>query len=644
MQSKQDNLEWRDGQPVSRIFDDVYFSRDSGIAETRYVFLQQNRLRERWQHLSGNSFTIGETGFGTGLNFLCAWQLWRDIAPAHARLNFVSTERHPLTHEELTQTLALWPELAPYTDELLTQYRQLAPGWRRMVFEQGRVVLTLLIGDAREALPQLRAQVDAWFLDGFAPAKNPDMWQPELLKEIGRLSAPGCTLATYTCAGEVKRGLAAAGFRVRKIPGFGSKREMLRAEMAAGTASGVGENEKRAIVIGGGIAGTATAYSLAQRGWQVTLIERHAELASEASGNPQGILYPRLSGHDIPLGRLALAGYLYTLSLLQELLPKGQDWDDCGLLQLACNAREIKRHQEIMARGLPQDIVRALDAAKASAQAGIEVANGGLWFPHGGWVHPPALCRALAQQPGIEIRMSTEALNLVRFEDTWQVWGNECLAEAAIVVVCNANDSLNFSQSAHLPLQSVRGQITLLPATPASSKLSSVLCTEGYVSPARDGHHCLGATFAPGADSLETDPADHVENLAMLQQLSPALYQLLEAGKLDISQLQGRAALRCASPDYLPLAGMLLDAGQMARHLLGSRPDTSSLPWHAGLYVNTGHGSKGLVSAPLCGEIIAAALGHEPFPADAGLLRSLDPNRFMLRSAGLKRLIGSAIG
>jgi len=218
-------LDWRDGQPYSRLFGDIYFSRDSGLEETRHVFLRHNRLQERWQALGDAAmFTVAETGFGTGLNFLCAWQLWREVAAPNARLHFVSTEKHPLTQEELAQTLALWPELAELAGHLLAQYR--APG--PMLFNDGQVALTLLLGDARETLAQLPGKVDAWFLDGFAPAKNPELWQPDLFQTMAGLSAPGATFATYTCAGAVKRGLAAVGFQVEKVPGFGSKREMLR--------------------------------------------------------------------------------------------------------------------------------------------------------------------------------------------------------------------------------------------------------------------------------------------------------------------------------------------------------------------------------------------------------------------------------
>jgi tRNA 5-methylaminomethyl-2-thiouridine biosynthesis bifunctional protein len=227
-------VDWRDGQPVSRVFGDVYFARDSGIAEARHVFLGGNGLRRRWAALGpGRRFVIGETGFGTGLSFACAWQLWDKVAPRDARLGFLSFERFPLAAADVGRTLGLWPELAGYRDALVSQWVELAPGWHRFRFDGGRVLLTLVVGDVRDALPRVDAVVDAWFLDGFAPAKNPEMWGPDVMAEIARLSRRSTTCATYTVAGEVRRGLEAVGFAVAKAPGFGRKREMLRGELVA---------------------------------------------------------------------------------------------------------------------------------------------------------------------------------------------------------------------------------------------------------------------------------------------------------------------------------------------------------------------------------------------------------------------------
>jgi tRNA 5-methylaminomethyl-2-thiouridine biosynthesis bifunctional protein len=416
---------------------------------------------------------------------------------------------------------------------------------------------------------------------------------------------------------------------VEKIQGFASKREMLRGRFT-GKPALPPLADRRAIVIGGGIAGSSTAYSLAQRGFKVTLVERHGHLAAEASGNAQAVIYPRLSGHDIALSRIAIAGFLYTIGLLKALLPQGQDWSQCGLLQLAFNSREAKRCEEVLARGL--SLVDEVSAEQASVIAGIALSEGGMYFAEGGWLHPPALCRALVAHENIRTVTSTEALHLQRYMDYWQVSGaSGLIAEAAVVVVAGANDCIQFLP--HLPLQPVRGQITLMPATVQSSRLKAVVCTEGYLAPTRNSLHSLGATFSADDTALDVRDSDHAHNLAMLRQMSPELQP-------DTAKLTGRSALRCSTPDYLPLAGMMLEHVQM-QGIPAHLATASDMPWLHGLYVNTGHGSKGMVTAPLCGEIIAAAIDHEVMPVDHGLLRALDPNRFLLRALGLKKLTGA---
>ncbi|MEE4465391.1 FAD-dependent oxidoreductase, partial [Azotobacter chroococcum] len=215
------------------------------------------------------------------------------------------------------------------------------PGFQRFVFADGRVVLTLLVGDVLERLPELDARIDAWFLDGFAPAKNPEMWTPALFAELARLSAPGASLATFTSAGFVRRGLNAAGFAMQRVKGFGQKREMLAGRFE-GTPQEAAKpwfarpprpaGPREALVIGAGLAGCAAAASLARRGWQVTLLERRAAVAEETSGNPQGVLYLKLSAHGTALSRLIVAGFGFTRRLLQRLEP-GRDWSPCGVLQ-----------------------------------------------------------------------------------------------------------------------------------------------------------------------------------------------------------------------------------------------------------------------------------------------------------------------
>ena len=644
-------LSWSDdGQPFSTHFGDVYFSRDSGLDETRHVFLQHNDLDQRWAALPpGTSFCIGETGFGTGLNFLCAWQRWEQLAPTDAHLHFISSEKYPLSRQDMQRALALWPELQPWASQLLAQYSDLAPGWQQFSLAAGRVTLTLLIGDLLDTLPQLDAQVDAWFLDGFAPAKNPDMWQPALYQQMARLSRSDATVATFTSVGDVRRGLQAVGFDMRKVKGYGRKREMLcgrllsqppatwappwyqRPTLPAG-------GERSVLVIGSGLAGCSTAFALARRGWQVTVIERHATAAAEASGNTQGILYCKLSPHQTPLSRFVQASYAYCLRLLHELLPQGDgNWAACGVLQLSTDDKERQRQLALAEQGYPHSFLHNVDVEQASALAGLDVQQPGLFFPGAGWVNPPSLCQALLQHPNIRLLTNSDVLQLEQRDRHWHALDaqGQSIASAAVAVICSAADSRRFEQSSRLPLKAIRGQITELPATERSRQLRTVLCAEGYISPARHDRHHLGASFR--FDRLDTQPSteENLSNLALLDSLSPALAEALRPQQ-DPATLAARAALRCTSPDYLPLIGPLADAQAFDNDYAVLGKDASKQPqtptrWYPGLYINAGHGSRGLVSCPLSGELIAAWIGDEPLPLPRDVAWAVHPNRFLLR-------------
>ena len=644
-------LDWDDqGLPRSRVFDDVYFSNQSGLEETRYVFLEQNGLRERFAALpAGGRLVIGETGFGTGLNFLCAWQLFEQQAVAGARLHFVSVEKYPLSTPDLQRALALWPELKPFADQLLAHYVAIHQGFQRLVLDNGRVTLTLLIGDALEQLPQLDARIDAWFLDGFAPAKNPDMWTAELFAELARLAAPGSTISTFTSTGWVRRLLNAAGFKMKRTPGIGHKWEILRGvflgwpeETAAPVAAKPwfarptpSPGERHALVIGAGLAGCATAASLAARGWQVSLLERHDALAQEASGNPQGVLYLKLSAHGTALSQLIVSGFGYTRRLLEHL-QRGVDWDDCGVLQLAFNAKEAQRQAQL-AQAFPEDLLHTLDQQQARIRAGVDLQWGGLFYPEGGWVHPPALCTWQAAHPGIRILTHHDVLQLRREQGHWQAWdGERLLASAPTVVLAGAADIKRFDFSSDLPLKRIRGQITRLPQTPESQGLSTVVCAEGYVAPARLGEHTLGASFDFNNDDLTPTAAEHAGNLHLLEEISMDLVARLGADTLRPETLEGRAAFRCTSPDYLPIVGPLADREAFADAYASLGKDARQTPdipcpWLEGVYVNSGHGSRGLITAPLSGELLAAWLDDEPLPLPRAVAEACHPNRFALR-------------
>ncbi|HWV10440.1 MAG TPA: bifunctional tRNA (5-methylaminomethyl-2-thiouridine)(34)-methyltransferase MnmD/FAD-dependent 5-carboxymethylaminomethyl-2-thiouridine(34) oxidoreductase MnmC, partial [Pseudomonas sp.] len=343
----------------------------------------------------------------------------------------------------------------------------------------------------------------------------------------------------------------------------------------------------------------------------------------------------KLSAHGTTLSRLIVSGFGHTRRLL-ERLHKGQDWDNCGVLQLAFDAKEAHRQAQLAA-AFPTDLLVNLDQASAEAATGIGLPAGGLFYPEGGWVHPPALCRHLIDHPAITLVTHQEALELRRTNDGWQAWdAAQLLASAPVVVLAGAAEIKRFPFSAELPLKRIRGQISRLPATAASGALRSVVCAEGYVAPVRNGEHTLGASFDFNSDDLTPNSRDHAGNLQLLEEISSDLTVRLGARDLDPEMLQGRAAFRCTSPDYLPIVGPLAEreAFSAAYAVLGKDarqvPDTPC-PWLDGLYVNSGHGSRGLITAPLSGELIAAWLNDEPLPIPRDVADACHPNRFALR-------------
>ena len=648
-------IDWDElGRPYSRQYDDIYFSKDQSLEETHHVFIVQNDLRQRFSTLApGACLVIGETGFGTGLNFLCAWQLFNECATPGTRLHFISAEKFPLARADLHRALALWPELAAQGKALLEQYVAVHEGYQQFLFDDGRVSLTLMIGDAREQFEKLDGPIDAWFLDGFAPAKNPDMWTPELFTQLGRLSAPQATLGTFTSTGWVRRALIAVGFKMKRIPGIGKKWEVLRGRFEGWPAEqpplplaepwyrrpAPVDGPRQALVIGAGLAGCASAASLAARGWQVTLLERHEGIAEEASGNPQGVLYLKLSAHGTVLSRMIVSGFGHTRRLLQRL-QRGSDWDDCGVLQLAFDDKEDQR-QALLAGAFSEELVQRLNRQQAEAVAGVTLPSGGLFYPEGGWVHPPALCYWQAGQANVRLLTHHDVLQLRRVDGQWQALdGERVLAEAPVVVLAGAAEIRRFEGGAGLPLKRIRGQITRLPVTVASQALQTVVCADGYVAPPRHGEHTLGASFDFHATELMPTVEEHRSNLDLLREISPDLAERLAVDHLDPQRLQGRAAFRCTSPDYLPLVGPVADAAQFAEAYAALAKNARQVPdvpcpWLKGLYVNSGHGSRGLITAPLCGELVAAWINGDPLPVPRDMAEACHPNRFMLRE--LKR-------
>ncbi|MEX2241014.1 MAG: bifunctional tRNA (5-methylaminomethyl-2-thiouridine)(34)-methyltransferase MnmD/FAD-dependent 5-carboxymethylaminomethyl-2-thiouridine(34) oxidoreductase MnmC [Burkholderiales bacterium] len=598
-----------EGTPYSREFDDLYHSADGGAAQAHHVFLGGNGLPERWR--GARRFTILETGFGFGLTFLATWDAWREDPARSARLHYVSVEKHPFTAQDLSVLHAPHAAFAPLSEELRSAWPLLVPGMHRLEFENGRVVLTLGFGDAAELVPQLRLAADAVFLDGFAPAKNPDMWSPALLKSIARLAAPGATAATWSVAAPVREGLRAAGFVAEKRRGYARKSEMLVAHFVPRRTLRLEPprpEERSAVVVGAGIAGAAACERLGARGWEVTLVERHLEPALEASGNHAGAFHPVVTPDDSHMARLTRAAFTFLLEHWRQFdaIGAAPEWKRCGVLQLARDAREdAAQHAAIAALGLPLAFAQRLDAAQASACAGVPVAAGGLWFPEGGWIRPSSFARALIARSGARVLYGREAAALEHAGPRWIVRDREgeALAEAGAVVLANAADALRLSPSPHIRLRLVRGQLTYLPPI---RKLRAVLLRGGMVLPPVDGITVTGASFdlEDGDASVRAD--SHAGNLERLERIVPGA-----AHGLDAAALSGRTSFRAVARDRLPLVGALESAG---------------------LYGAFAYGSRGLLWAGLGAELLASLMEGEPLPLEAALADALDPGRFAARA------------
>ena len=679
------------GLPCSARYSDRYTCRAGALGQARHVFLAGNGLPRRWA--GQRQFVIVETGFGLGNNFLACWQAWREDPARPGQLHFVSVEKHPLRPEDLAQSAGSAQQattgagadlgqdgLQQLRAALLAQWPLPLKGLHRLRFESGRVILTLALGDARELVPQLALGADAFFLDGFAPERNPQMWEPGLLRALARLARPGATLATYSAAGTLRDALGAQGFDVQRQSGFGVKRHMLsgqfapRWKMRRHEPPAAHAGERHAVIVGAGLAGCATALALARRGWRITLLDRGAEPAAGASGLPAGLVYPLLSADDNLASRLSRAAYTYALTALAEAatvdgLPEPIS-RSCGVFQQALDAEEdATLRTRLQHQGWPQAFARYADADTAFALLGSRPQRGGIWFPAGTAVHGGRWCAAMLHQAqlaaaqtggALDLHWNCEIAQVCSEGGRWVARAQDGAEHAApVLVLANAAGLGLIASAAHLPLQALAGELTLLD-TPALSQLRAALGGDGYAIPPVLGTAVVGATYetaanskvvtapgtrapmataarATGTGAAAPDPAamgttgpeataadSTTANLLRLQQL------LAQAPTVRV---QGSfRAHRCVSQDRLPIVGALCDEQRVLdqpRNYTGAH--LADLPRQPGLYGLAGLGSRGLTLAPLLGELLATLITGEPAPLESALCDAVDPARYLLR-------------
>jgi tRNA 5-methylaminomethyl-2-thiouridine biosynthesis bifunctional protein len=619
------------GAPFSRRYGDVYASRSGALGQALHVFLGGNDLPLRWG--GREQFVVVETGFGLGTNFLATWQAWRDDPRRPRRLHFVSIERHPLPAGELARSAPA--PLVVLAAELARAWPLPLSGLHRLTFESGAITLTLGFGDARAMVPDLMLGADAFYLDGFAPDRNPEMWEAPLLKALARLARPGATLATWSTSRPVRDALSAGGFEVELRDGFGAKRQMLVAHYAPRFRTRRREppspyaQARQAVVIGAGLAGCCAARALARRGWRVDLLDQAPQAACGASALPAGLLHPTLSADDSHAARLLRAGFLLGRRELDDLHTNAPLMLPSGVLQIAQDDLEEQRWPELLqSQHWPAGFVRWCPARQAGEAVGLLPRRGGLWFAQGAVVSAAAWCRAmLAAEPAIRLHTGWQAIRMAPQAGSWRIDRPGAGAlQAPLVVVAAAMQAPQLLEAAFAPVRPIRGRITLLAAGELA-RLRAGICGRGTLAPGLDGRVSVGATY----EAIESDPgaqiAEHTAHEGNLERLGQLLAQPAPAridGVFD--------AIRCVATDRNALAGAVGDeSAALAAGASLQGAHLADLPRRPGLYCSFALGSRGLALAPLLGELVACLIEGEPAPIERSLAASFDPARFLLR-------------
>lgn len=645
------NIIWRDGQPYSEMYDDIYFSSAegesvAGRAEFEHVFFSNNGLPARWH--GRERFTIVELGLGSCLNCLLTIQAWLDQS-AHddAVLHYIAIEKYPLAPQTISRILSTCTGLRSLLDEFLRVYPPPVSGIHSRRLCGGRVVISFRFMDAQDALDGYRLDADAWYLDGFSPSKNPEMWSLQLFEKMSANSNHGATCSTYTAAGFVRRNMLAAGFDVSKVKGSGNKREMLTAVLAADhlcaehRLSAYADSpwfdvqpaqpstdlsaDRTAIVIGGGIAGMTVAYALTVRGFEVTVIDDPQGEKSAGSANPAAIVYPRLSVDNDIDNELYLCAFFHACFQLAQMQSAYNEtfWFDTGLLQIY----DRSRIQKIIDRyGYNEDIVKICESFTACS-AGVDKVP--VEFVSAGMVLPSVLMDALIEGcgPGLHVvKQRVESIQMLGGRWSCRLSSGE-VYDAEVMVVASGTSG-DVCEYFDCPVDKVRGQMLTLKAEPSSEQIRQVINAGFYITPAIEGRHHLGATFSRDNMDISIDDDDNLELIQRLEQACPQIFsqQIIESSW---------AGFRYTSRDRVPVVGPVPDKILLEQNYsdiaLGRTNKRYPPAEHLkGLFVSLAHGSRGFTTSFISAEIIASLITGEPVPVSKRVLDYLSPSRFAI--------------
>ena len=629
--------------PRSPQFDDFYCQPGQGIEASQFTFIQACNLPAAWRNK--RRFVIAETGFGAGLNFLLSWREWRRNRAPGQCLHYVSVEAFPLSRSQLQTALSPWQELKPLATQLLTHYPPTTPGFHRLVFARDQVFLTLLIGQAAEQLEQLEASVDAWYLDGIAPDRNPDLWSPQVFAQIARLSKPGASLASNTAARSVRRGLQEAGFEMSKSAGFGGKRERLTGHFVGQSVSSLPQWYQQAqqasaglqvAIVGAGVAGASLCKSLSDRAIDTRIVDLGQ---SSASNNPRANVMPRLSIDNSLTGRFFWSAFLHATQHWRSL----PGWRESGTLVLATDPHDQQRLSKLQqCWQLPESLLRLVDATEAEKLAGLPLGVGGLWFAHSGTIAGAEIRDAWLNSKQIQIgRVDT----LKRVNERWQLRNKEgeLLVDSDLLFIANGPGAAALLP--HLPLRGFAGQVSWLSSNPLSERLRCTLVNGRYLTTAINGRHLVGSTHDRWDLSQPVNPPDangQKRNRAALDRDFPDL-DLASGDPTSNTENKGWSGLRCTTPDHLPIAGPLVSVKEFVRQFSFLRDSERHygkprVADHQGLYGLLALGARGFTSAPLAAELVVSQALGDPWPVERSIALALHPSRFMVRDLKRNRL------
>jgi len=599
-----ESISKENGELRNKSFNDLYFPAENAREGVRQVFLYPNRLPDRFNQT--DRFVIGELGFGTGLNFFETVSLWDKHRGGDSWLYFLSVDKHPLSGDVIERVIAQWPEFDSYRDIFIRQYPDLVRGLHRINLIQSRVTLDLFFGDVSEMLASSTCPVDCWYLDGFAPAVNNEMWSAQVLDQLASRSSKGATFATFTSAGDVRRGLTDCGFKVERIKGFANKRDSLKGVFAGDSRRERStDSPRRVIVVGGGLAGCNLAHAFSCRGLEVTLLEQDSKPALRASGNFLAVAQPYLAHPESLLGAFYLRAFNFFLNHLESISLSKFFWYQCGVVQLILNERMNKVFQILQSELPPKTLAKFITEGEVQSLFGSqEQISGAISYPKAGMIKPAKWCEHLLDSESIQTIFNAKVSKLLPNDSGWSVLledGQQL--DTDVVVLANSYECKGLVPELDLPIVPLRGQIAHVKPNSLSKELQSVICYDGYAIPELDGEHVIGSTYDRNREDIEPD-REQSKNL--LQTASVRLGNFFSSEQEILSE---RAEYRAVTPDRLPLVG---------EH-----------PEKRGIYLCAGFGSRGVVATPLAAQIILSQITAEPLPVEDEFIKLLDPRRYL---------------